>query len=695
MAVVFPTENDKRILLDYIKRFHFKHEDGEGAITVDISGNFFQAEDIRNLECACDSVLLNMRKISTFFTAGKPLVSREIHDSLDVEDVEPFPSVSIMDAFSRQSPSVFFNEYRESVEIMKTELLNSRDTMKRINAANAFIWTTNVSRLQQWFCSVPHQDTQILTSKMRTKVAKESMLESNSYVHRTSQCRDNSTIEGHHVGHGANGYLSDTFLLSLKAEKLPSEIVKSSYAKFIQACASLISWLNSVLDILNGVYDIPKPGKFPIPEAQSHEPDAPNGGQLADSISQISTRRTHTVTVRCFEIHDAYQIYALIVEQAAYFFQPACTQYDARVQRRLLQSSYFHSVRELIDELTIEINRLKKIARQKPFAITTNPNLIPYNLYTQRNDTQYSNLGEQVQVFFRPPLSYFYFLRASLQLYLSICLNEDDLTSLSFFQHLYKNFLAEARDVIHNLQRLPGPSLGLSHKPKVSHNASIFLSTESEENSSSRMVTRDQSHYLSDCGGQHSSLDWMPSVEERGQLYAEFEAYWTVYEKVLSLRRILEKDIRSKDSTHRTRMLASSVQDERGPAFLEAEQRLNALGNKGDQQPASFWTTTKNSLGVLSRILTCQAEVDFNLYDQFVGNVDGEGTPMTATSPYHDEKTEILKNVTQLWKAIEIQGAQLEKKYPNHFFIRSKSRWSKFFKGFAKKVETVSVVFET
>ncbi|CCW71785.1 unnamed protein product [Phytomonas sp. Hart1] len=680
MTVVFPTENDKDNLIAYIFKFHSICDDNKGAESRNISDNFFKSDHIIDVECACNSVLSNLRKLSEFFTPGRPLGPREIHDTFDVGNVESFSSFSLGDAFSRQSPSVFLNPYKAIFESMRTEVVASRDTLRRVNSENAFIWTTNMSILQQWPRSgFSHTPSTLKTPPLHEPVEDARRLEGSPHEGHPYPTSNFSRTDGPAVDSAAHRSLSDLFLLSLNASQLPSERVKNSYARFIQVCGVVVGWLNSMHEILHGLGDVPMPGKFNIEDSPSPAPEPSDGNLLANLNGPLPTHRTRTITVRCFEIHDTYQIYALLVEQAGYFFQPACTQYDPRIQRRLLQSSYFHSVRDLIDEITLEIRRLSRISQQKPFNIPSHPTILPYDLYAHPPESHDSASDDPIRIFIRPSLSHFYFLRSSLQFYLSFALNEDDYTSAVYFRHLFQKELAEAKAVVHSFRCVLQPSQGEEKGGGDTIACRLLPSSEAFDSSSSGKVSRE----LANSRGESSLLD------------ADFEAYRGVRARISALRRGIERDIHSKDITHRTRVLSASVREEKGPAFREAEEELKNLeGTNREDRPTSFWTATKYSFEALSRLITCKGEVEFDLYNQLVGKVDGEGIPMTTTSPCHDEKTELLKNITQLWEVIEIQGRQLEKKYPNLFFRGNHSRWFKSLKEFAKTAEAVSTVFE-
>ncbi|ORC89911.1 variant surface glycoprotein 3275 [Trypanosoma theileri] len=321
---------------------------------------------------------------------------------------------------------------------------------------------------------------------------------------------------------------------SIEGNTLDTNCVQSAYAKFIQTFDSLILWLSNVVAVLDGEGSVPSSGRHIIQEqslnegkqgksnenetvtrstdnAESlpivqdssstqqvlHEGDAKPSETPSVSTKDSSTpaRRYRTVRVTTYEVHDVSSIFYYYQNQSNLFYLTEYTFYDPRIQRRLLLPSYYQSLRDTINEINTEIERLKQLgvtlARERSNAIT---------------------------IAFRPPICEFCYLRDSLRLYWSWCVTEDDITSFQYHRMQYNKCVLEAGEVMEMLKQL--------RRPPASNAA--------------------------------NSAVWVPIPEERFAVEAGFESFWRLRERVLELRDSLTGDIEKKNRTHRYRVPAPS-----------------------------------------------------------------------------------------------------------------------------------------
>ncbi|KAH9582162.1 hypothetical protein LSM04_006751 [Trypanosoma melophagium] len=362
---------------------------------------------------------------------------------------------------------------------------------------------------------------------------------------------------------------------SIEVNILDTSRVQSAYAKFMQTFDSLILWLSDVLAVLDGEGCIPSSGRrivqeqpleegerrksiekqtktasasnaasLPIVQDPSstqqvlHEGDVNSTETPSASTKDSSTpvRRYRTVSVTTYEVHDVSSIFQYYQNQANLFYLPEYTFYDPRVQRRLLLPSYYQALRDTINDISSEIERLERLGvtltRERLNAIT---------------------------IAFRPPICEFSYLHDSLRLYWSWCVTEDDLTSFQYHRMQYNKCVLEAGEVMEMLKQL--------RRPPASNAA--------------------------------SSAVWVPITEERLAIEAGFESFWRLRERVLELRDSLTRDIEKKNRTHRYRVSAPSHIDtnvsNRNKSGTISQWALSAL-----RSWVQLFTCTPETSGMIS-----------------------------------------------------------------------------------------------
>lgn len=673
MTVRYPFPSDKDILLSYMQSLA-RDPDND-----DSSALYFSTIDMQNVQSSCDCILSNLDNV-----LGLVLGGHRLDRSTETESrsrtppgglfIPPFggPAIgSSLDDGRQESVllmphcSDILHSDREVLGAMKAGLLSSQETLRRVNAHHAYLLTSDIALLSHlWQASSTAGGSGDRSAALQMRA-----------VHAEDAAERTQCLESEEVDSTSP---TEADLVALDAEKRPSAAVKESYAKFIQATLLLLRWVSSALHVTDRVGEVPVAGTFPV--AADHAEQVPLPSTAAPNPGQTSDRRTRTVRVRRYEIHDVKQIYNPLFDQLQCFFHPKYTQYDARIHQRLLHPSYFCAMRDLISEYSREIKHLESIAAREP--PKHNSMLSPYGAY-QHGTYHRTGAGSEdsvAQIVFRPPLNRFYFLRDSLLVYLSACINESDCTSLSFHLSLYEGCLTEARSMAYDLQRLPRPSWESAHLRPA---AVVLPSTSSFE-----VVRVD---HVADGIGE-ALTSWPPSAEEHGKLIAAFESYWDVREKVQYLRDSLGRDIRRKDWFHHTRDLEAAVVNERGALETQALDKRRRLQQAQQARKQTFWHSVVTALQTVTDVARCKAELNLNMLGaELTGDEDDKGYNLTTTSPFHDGKAILQQQVERLWKVVEIQGVQLEKNYPE-FFVRGK-KWSRRIDSVLKQAESMSVVF--
>lgn len=761
MAVVLASVREKDTLLSHAKRL--VREGSPGDDFNPPFG--LSERDLGSVGSACDALLADSKAIASFFTAGGLLTggrvlpvtlspsvpaasvpvtgsvlaqaSRGAEDTSASQGAEIrllFSNSSAGDIFQLRDPCTFFSSRREALETTQARLQSAKLTLQETNRRIGFAWSTDVTAVREYSQARKEgHDTHLsraeragmrpaslhLASALATTPASPAPttgLPESSETKAAVNTGTEATATAPTSPDGEGGprpspavviATSEDYLLSLSTDDIPPPEVARSYAVLMETCDVLLQWLGTVMGMINGDGEIPQAGTYPSTEGRNASPHGSrtqgDSGPTTPSGRPSSSpqRRTRTVRVRRFEVHDAQQVYDLLFQQVEYLFLPEYTVYDARMQRRLLQPAYIYALRDLIAEYSSEINRLERIAARDPTLALEDPFATPYGMY-QRGSWGVGPAGVQglgrgsdadSEIVFRPPLNRFYFIRNSLRMYLTTSINESDETAYLYHQQLYNGFVVEARNVARELRSLPRPS-SASSPPRWETNTVAVPSTASTN------FERDTYEEPSAVTARQEVVDalhWSPTPEEHGKLIAGFEAFWDVRAKVLFLKNSLEKDIKQKDRTHRTRVVSAAVRAEKDDIGLKAEEwkkRNQQLQQTTAGGGGSFWTAAKASLKALGEVVTCKAELSTLDPTTAQGEVDDDGFEMTKTSPWHNEKAALDVNVRRLWKVIEVQSTQLEHTYPGVFFRDDSEKWAQRMNSLVKKMGAVSVVFD-
>lgn len=744
---MYPCEHDGQNVVKYMNLFRQNRLRDDRNILFLVTD-----EDIQSVESACQAVLRNYRRISRFFLCCEQLNDMESAAVSCGNETEAFGcggvfphirgshsnpignGISLSETASSgvgrlRNPKVYFESQYDAAQLMIAELESAKQTLLKINKACGYLMTTNVDALRTYVSQLERPQCRNAALLQRVNVlpgvAEEaegiqddgiavsivSAEVGSNFPERTLRSGDQEASED---TKGRGTPRSDTMtdipdyrkLLAIPVEELPSPQVQKSFIKFIQLCNSVLEWLHCILDLLDGKGDIPKAGTFVVPERATVR----GSGSSEEGTSPHPTvpsqhPRTKTVRVRRYEIRDVDHIYELLFQQAECFFLPEYAKYDARIQQRLLHPSYFYALRILIDDISVEIERLEEIASLKRRNLQQDIHLSPYDVFqygafvpplggnafitpAQATCTRsHDGSPQDTSIVFCPSLPQFYFLRNSLRIFLSLSINEDDLTSLLYYEELYVSVMDDTRSATALLQDLPRPPSNLTN--------------ESSTGALPRQKPRSLEFIVREGSGREllapGETRWVISMEERDKLLAGFEAYNALRYRLQMLKSSLDKDIRRKDESHRTRVLSTCVAGEMDSMAMKAVERRRQLREQvlRERRESSGWIgAAKASLRALAGVATCKAEVQMeDLGIPAEPLVDDSGVEMTTTSPYHEAKSLVQQSVYRMWESVEAHGIRLEHIYPGLFFRGQKELLAHRMDFILKKANAVSVVF--
>jgi hypothetical protein len=643
-----------------------------------------------------------------------------------------------------QNPKGYLRSQLDAVNVMVAELDNSKETLRTINASYAYIWTTDVEALRRYVAE--DEKRQQLQKPMWERANMKALiptdpqapappgeLEEKSQSAKTPPATPPGTADMADEATKSDEDRSEkevpstsvpppTYraLLALDAALLPSEQVQRSFMKFIQACDSLMEWADSVLGLLSGRDDVPKAGIYEVPPSTDGTQRKAPAGAAADEhrpaeSAGVTARRPAIKAVRIhrYEIRDVSDIYDMYYQQAECFFLPEYALFDPRIHQRLVQPSYFYALRILMDDMSEEMKRLRHIAGSRTAVAHADALQSPYNAHQNgafmgRVPEAYGvgmpvttppprswatgDDEEPPKIVFRPTLPQFAFLRNTLRVLLSICLNEDDRTSFKRYEDMYEKLVANSKDAVAELHRLPKPP-ALTQE-SVSGGRPGFAGATSPPRREIVLVSRDS---LGRNAVSPNKIVWVITAEDRGRLHGGFEAYWDLRDNVRSLKSALDKDIKQKDESHRTRVLKACVAQDKDRVTImaierERERRDAILRER--RESSGLLGAARASWRSLAGIATCKAEVQMeDLGIPSTPQHDGDGVEMTTTSPYHMEKALLQVNVNRLWNAVDAHGAHMEREYPGLFYRGEKQRWIQRLDSLVGKASAVSVVF--
>ncbi|KPI87944.1 hypothetical protein ABL78_2983 [Leptomonas seymouri] len=760
MAVVYPCEDDQRVLVAFTK-FFVQQPTVKSVFRVNV-------HDVETLTDACQSVLGHLERITRLFLTSTSLNVVETPQAQIAKDAgslayqtgsvyphlasnsSPAPYGVVLSESAGmaplllQNPKSYLRPQLDALNVMVAELDSSKETLRSINALYAYLWTTDVGVLRRYIVQDEkrHYIQKPMWEKSNMKACAPSALLASTplceLVAEPTPAGASSTTPqdtGERAGETqktdreqSEGEISSPSipppsyqaLLALDAALLPSTQVRRSFMKFIQACDSLMEWADSVSGLLSGKDDVPKAGTYEVPSSNDSSQRRANtvptpAEQLLAETNRETSRRTATKTVRIhrYEIRDVSHIYDMYYQQAECFFLPEYALLDPRIHQYLVQPSYFYALRILMEDMSTEMDRLQHIAASRTSAVRADTGLSPYDVFqygaymngvpeTHRvgmpaagNPSRTWATGDDAElpkIVFRPTLPQFAFLRNTLRLLLSICLNESDRTAFKSFEEMYEKLVASARDAVEELHHLPKPpssshERGTGERPDCASSAApqrrelILVSRES--------IARETLI--------PNKVAWPLSAEDRGRLHRGFEAYCDLRDSVRSLKSALDKDIKRKDETHRTRVLEACVAPDRDRVTImaierEREQREAILRER--RASRGLLGAAQASWRTLARIATCKAEVQMeDLGIPSAPQRDDEGVDMTTTSPYHMEKVLLQASVNRLCTAVEAHGAHMEREYTGLFYRGERQRWAQRLDSLVGTASAVSVVF--
>ncbi|PBJ72037.1 hypothetical protein BCY84_16039 [Trypanosoma cruzi cruzi] len=451
-----------------------------------------------------------------------------------------------------------------------------------------------------------------------------------------------------------------------------------TFMNFLQTFDLFISWVSSLVGILDGEGAAPSSGTYVVHEQPEKETTMEEDGSKKNDDEHIHTRdklrtispaqacdasptkeplqeeakglavsspssvgnasstrprRSRIIRVTRYELHDVNSIFRLFQTQASLFYLLEYTFYDPRLRRRLLLPEYYRALSETIRDIGLEIERLQ-----------------------QHKDSLSKDRSIGRIIIFSPTICEFCYIRDTLRLYWSLCIVEDDITALHYHRMQYNKCVLEVGDVIKMLKQL--------HRPPASVATDISSSNFDNYNGNNSAPPS-------------SSKDWVLTPEERGAIEAGFEDFWCIRERVLKLCESLTKDIQEKDRTHRYRM----------PAIPPPPP---TAATKDAEKGGNFKQWMLSTVNAWKQIVTCGVEI--SEVSSTLERDDGRFL-LSTHSPQYESKVGLLHLVQRLVTAVEAQGTILERDFPGTFYRDTKTKWSQRATGIVRYLESVSVVF--
>ncbi|KPA77917.1 hypothetical protein ABB37_06696 [Leptomonas pyrrhocoris] len=756
MAVVYPCEDDQRALATFTE-FFVQQPTVNSLFRVNV-------HDVDTLTNACQSILGHLERVTRLFLTSTPLNVEDVPQAQVVQDagtlayetgsvyphltgnntLVPYGIVLSESAGMAppllQNPKGYLRPQLDALNVMVAELDSSKAMLQSINVAYAYLWTTDVEALRQYVAQDEKRQRMQKPMWERTNMKTVIPTEALAPAPPHQLAAEPVSVDVASVApRGAGGALGDgggqsegetsapsialpTYrtLLALDPTQLPSAQVQRSFAKFIQACDSLMEWAGSVLGLLSGKDDVPKAGTYEIPpsnnSSQRRDNQTPTSGEKRPAETNGTTTRrpaTKTVRIHRYEIRDVSHIYDMYYQQAECFFLPQYALFDARIHQRLLQPAYFYALRILMEDMTTEMERLQHIAASRTSLVRADTRLSPYDAFqhgayagglpeaygvgvpasgSSPHTWATGDNEEPPKIVFRPTVPQFGFLRNTLRLLLSICLNEDDRTSFKRYEEMYETLVTNARDAVAELHHMPKPP-SLSQKPGAGERPGRATAAGSSRRELV-LVARESTMREA---LPPNKVAWAITAEDRGRLRGCFETYSDLRGSVRSLKLALDKDIKRKDETHRTRVLEVCVAEEKDPVTIMAIERQRERQEavlRERRESSGFLGAARASLRSLAGTATCKAEVQMeDLGIPSTPQRDDEGVDMTTTSPYHAEKVLLQASVNRLWNAVEAHGIHMEREYPGLFYRGEKQRWAQRLDSLVGKANAMSVVF--
>ena len=243
------------------------------------------------------------------------------------------------------------------------------------------------------------------------------------------------------------------------------ELSVPCYAAFLESALQLESWANVTIELLQVT-----------------------SGSTSSTTQRGSNNSTAVPSTTAVDVSEKYLSFQA---SSNLFFSDTSTQFDPRLQRRLLRPQYFVALRAHLDEMNGEVQRMKDV----------------------------SEVSRSMPVAFRPSIVEFQYLHDSLAIHLAHSATEDELTSVIYFRILYDRSCKEFDTA----------------KEIVTLNV---LEPARKEQQASR--------------GAHQGTDQSTKVAANSAVSTALSVFDDLRVRVLSLQTALEREIRDKNRTHAT-----------------------------------------------------------------------------------------------------------------------------------------------
>eukprot|EP00796_Vickermania_ingenoplastis_P006968 gene6968-4932_t len=603
MAVPLPTREDTDVLRGYLQKLKSQEKYFEFGINVFIVND----QEIEDVVRSCNEMILELDRVSRFF------LSKRDDQSGRKRKEPPRPQCSSLDESSAEEMirscniNSFLVPAMDELHKISDTLKKEREALQNFNQRHGYIWTADFPLLKKG------QKELAIPFKAFEGIARES--------------EELSSITN--------------AILALEVADMPSVSVKKAYGTFICGATAVIDWVSSFVSV------------------QNHEGEVPQSGPVADG-SNTNTNAQRVRTVRLFQVHDTHQIYTLLLDGSRDWFHEWYQLYDPRFQGYGLKVHYVGSFREHVEDFYYEIQRLESVRARDASILTErmypayafNPGSNFFSPPQREPGNALPRRGSQdlPTIVFNPSIHQLYFLYRTIQLYLSVSIHVEMLSSTHYFEETFKILEKSSRSVVEKLESLP-------QHPRRSGEPSVE---------------------------PQGSADPGTNATEGSQVQLVLQLYRDVRSKVHSAIKNLEADILIGRSVLFTidPTSVTSLETHLEIRVLEAELREK----KTVQEPKSWWEKAKGAWNGITGLMTCQAE-----YNP-AGAAAGLSSARQSSSTCVRQKEHILRQLNHIKDTLEEEGVLLERICPG-FFRGRKERLLQHLDSVVGKAEKYSVLF--
>lgn len=639
MSFCFPRREEIKLLKDYLERVQAETKYFQFAI----SSLIFTGEEIEtDIIAPCTSIVQHVEEVLVpFYTSQeKGKQSCRSGESGNDEAKLVWNGLSLIEMIQSDDVKAYALDLVHSVSPMREKLQEARETLHRFNKRHGYLFTADFKFL---------------------KAAQRDGLDEYKLFERLA---------------AGSTELSDfvDLVTALEEEHIPSNAVRRVYSACVQTASAILDWISSILSIESGEGEVPCAGTTVVSVATSEDAGRAGSGETGEARGGRATHRVQRV--RLYEVHDIHHVYNVLLEiSREYFLQEYQTPNLAFGGCRL-KSAYFSSLRDHVEEIRYEMERLESIRARDP-SVIEDRRIYPVDTFhfnfsvlglPNRASRRPTSGAQQPSVVFKPSIHQVCFLLRTLQLYLAVCTHLEAKASEVFFLDALASVESSAQSALETVRAVLA----------------------------SRAEGRD--HPVSAPPAQSSSPD------QGGSLQLSFELYRNVRGQVHRLTKALEWNLaQSRKTQFALDPIAFTFCEnpvEIQQVEFEAKKKKKTGGDRaGGPEAPSWWKKVTKSLQFAVSTVTCQAEYSpssHHIDDVEARSGDGlfwKGIPITIACYSVCRKERILVQLKQLRDRVEEAGEALERAYPGQFYRGTKEKFLHAVDGIVASAERYSVVF--